>query len=240
MGHLVRSSAPAMSQPRAFILALLCGAVSTKRTEAPSKQTTSASVDATGVQTRLNAGETPWTDDAADALSEADQLQSAGHWQKAVNIYEKALSLSPNPPGVPPVPRWALPATTHCLTSHATCVAAFQRYVIYNNIGWSLFHLNDWTRAEQHYRLALRATPAQPPTDHAYINLATLYKAQHRTKATIKVYRAAVSLTKQLPTWAQLGYALMQARATPHTACASSHLGAHRDAHDCASSCGTL
>ena len=97
------------------------------------------------------------------------------------------------------------------LTCAILCaLAAFQRYIIHNNIGWSLFHLNEWTRAEENYRHALRAAPAQPPTDHAYINLATLYKAQGRIKSTIKAYRAAVMLTKQLPTWAALGKALMQ------------------------------
>lgn len=129
-------------------------------------------------------GETPWTDEAAATLASADQLQADGKWQPAMDLYREALSLSPNPP-------------------------AFQRYVLHNNIGWSLFHLNDWTSAEENYRMALRATPNVPPTDHAYINLATLYKAQGKMKSTIKAYRSAVQLTKQLPTWAQLGAALM-------------------------------
>ena len=114
--------------------------------------------------------ETPWTDEAANTLTRADELQAAGQWAEAIRLYDQVLTLSPNPP-------------------------AFQRYVIHNNIGWSRYHLNEWTRAEEHYRSALRATPEQPPTDHAYINLATLYKAQGRSKATVKAYRAAVALT---------------------------------------------
>jgi len=136
------------------------------------------------VNADLTPGETPWTDEAAGTLATADQLQAEQQWRPALDLYHKALVLSPNPPG-------------------------FQRYVIYNNLGWSLFHLNRWSDAETHYQIALQAVPSQPPTDHAYINLATLYKAQGKTKSTIKAYRSAVQLTKQLPTWAQLGHALM-------------------------------
>ena len=38
----------------------------------------------------------------------------------------------------------------------------------------------------------------------------TLHKAENRIKPTIKAYRAAVALTHQSPTWAQLGWALLQ------------------------------
>lgn len=129
--------------------------------------------------------ETPWTQEAADVLSIADSFQQQGEWQGAIVQYQRALQLSPVPP-------------------------AFQRYVIHNNIGWSSYNLGHWPDAEVHYLLALQAAPQQPPTDHAYINLGTLYKAQRRTKMTIKAYRAAVVLSQQLPTWAQLGYALSQ------------------------------
>ena len=128
--------------------------------------------------------DTRWTSQAAEALNVADNLQQNGDWEQAIVHYRRALALSPTPP-------------------------AFQRYVIYNNLGWSMYHLGEWTSAEEHYRHALRSSPAAPPTDHAYINLATLHKAERRVKPTIKAYRAAVSLTHQSPTWAQLGWALM-------------------------------
>ena len=129
-------------------------------------------------------GETPWTAEAADALLAADFMQADYKWQAALDLYRKALSLSPTPP-------------------------AFQSYVINNNIGWSLFQLNHWTEAEEYYQMALRAVPAAPPTDHAYINMATLFKAQGKPKAAIEAFRSAVQLTKMLPIWAQLGRALM-------------------------------
>lgn len=128
--------------------------------------------------------ETPWTQEAADALAAADALQQENEWAKSVEMYYRALDLSPTPSSV-------------------------QQYVIYNNLGWSMFHLGKWDKAEDYYKSALRAVPQRPPTDHAYINLATLYKAGHRLKPTIKAFRAAISLTHQLPTWAQLGQALM-------------------------------
>ena len=128
--------------------------------------------------------ETPWTREAADALAAADALQQKQDWKKSVEKYHLALSISPTP-------------------------SAVQQYVIYNNLGWSLYHLGEWTIAEDHYKRALRAAPQRPPTDHAYINLATLYKAEHRLKPTIKAYRSAISLTHQLPTWAQLGNSLI-------------------------------
>ena len=152
--------------------------------------------------TTLSVGvETPWTAQAADALSAADSYQQAGDWTQAITHYRRALQISPMPP-------------------------AFQRYVIYNNLGWSMYHLGSWADAEEHYKRALRASPQPPPTDHAYINLATLHKAENRVKPTIKAYRAAVALTHQSPTWAQLGWALMQdfkldeATATLHDALA--------------------
>ena len=129
--------------------------------------------------------DTRWTSQAAEALNVADNLQQNGDWEQAIVHYRRALALSPTPP-------------------------AFQRYVIYNNLGWSMYHLGEWTSAEEHYRHALRSSPAAPPTDHAYINLATLHKAENRIKPTIKAYRAAVALTHQSPTWAQLGWALLQ------------------------------
>ena len=129
-------------------------------------------------------GETPWTAEAADALLAADFMQADYKWQQALDMYRKALSLSPTPP-------------------------AFQRYVINNNIGWSLFQLNHWAEAEEYYQMALRAVPAAPPTDHAYINMATLFKAQGKPKAAIEAFRSAVQLTKMLPIWAQFGRALM-------------------------------
>ena len=53
-------------------------------------------------------------DDAApDALSAADSYQQAGDWTQAITHYRRALQISPMPP-------------------------AFQRYVIYNNLGWCL------------------------------------------------------------------------------------------------------
>lgn len=129
--------------------------------------------------------ESPWTAKAADALSAADSYQQSGDWNMAITQYRRTLQISPMPP-------------------------AFQSYVIYNNIGWSMYHLGDWAGAEENYMSALRASPQPPPTDHAYINLATLHKAENRIKPTIKAYRAAVALTHQSPTWAQLGWALMQ------------------------------
>ena len=99
----------------------------------------------------------------------------------------------------------ALPARARALADAARLPA----YVIYNNLGWSMYHLGEWTSAEEHYRHRCASSPAAPPTDHAYINLATLHKAERRVKPTIKAYRAAVSLTHQSPTWAQLGWALM-------------------------------
>ena len=44
--------------------------------------------------------ETPWTEEAAATLSKADGLQADGHWNDALLLYEKALSLSPHPAGV--------------------------------------------------------------------------------------------------------------------------------------------
>lgn len=129
--------------------------------------------------------ETPWSSEAAASLSTADAFQQAGQWNDAITHYRRALQLSPTPP-------------------------SFQQYVIYNNLGWSSYHMGDWATAEEHYHLALKASPNPPPTDHAYINLATLHKAENRVKPTIKAYRAAVALTHQSPTWAQLGWALMQ------------------------------
>ena len=57
---------------------------------------------------------------------------------------------------------------------------AFQRYVIYNNLGRK--HLGEWTSAAEQSPTEprLRSSPAAPPTDHAYINLATLHKAERR------------------------------------------------------------
>ena len=101
-------------------------------------------------------------------LSAADSYQQAGDWNQAITHYRRALQISPMPP-------------------------AFQRYVIYNNLGWSMYHLGSWADAEEHYKRALRASPQPPPTDHAYINLATLHKAENRIKPTIKAYRAAVA-----------------------------------------------
>jgi len=138
-----------------------------------------------GLPPYAQAIETPWTPLAADALSAADGYQQSGDWDQAITHYRRALQISPMPP-------------------------AFQRYVIYNNLGWSMYHMGDWGKAEEHYKHALRASPQPPPTDHAYINLATLHKAENRIKPTIKAYRAAVALTHQSPTWAQLGWALMQ------------------------------
>ena len=138
-----------------------------------------------GLPPCAQAVETPWTPLAADALSAADGYQQSGDWDQAITHYRRALQISPMPP-------------------------AFQRYVIYNNLGWSMYHMGDWGKAEEHYKHALRASPQPPPTDHAYINLATLHKAENRIKPTIKAYRAAVALTHQSPTWAQLGWALMQ------------------------------
>ena len=125
-----------------------------------------------------------WSDESANLMAEADQLQAASSWGEALQLYDEALRRSPNPP-------------------------LFQAYVVHNNIGWSLFHLGQHDAAEEQYKKALATHPDKPPTDHAYINLATLYKAEHRLKPTIKAYRAAISLTHQLPTWAQLGNALM-------------------------------
>ena len=137
-----------------------------------------------GLPLCTQAVETPWTPQAADELSAADGYQQSGDWGQAITHYRRALQISPMPP-------------------------AFQRYVIYNNLGWSMYHMGEWGKAEEHYKHALRASPQPPPTDHAYINLATLHKAERRVKPTIKAYRAAVSLTHQSPTWAQLGWALM-------------------------------
>ena len=126
-----------------------------------------------------------WAQQAADLVTKADQIQGAQDWQGALDLYYKALDISPNPP-------------------------PFQKYVLHNNIGWSLYHLGRSAEAEDHYQAALKASPNEkPPTDHAFINLATLYKAQGRTKATIKAYQAAVDLTKQMPTWANLGWELI-------------------------------
>ena len=44
---------------------------------------------------------------------------------------------------------------------------AFQRYVIYNSLGWSMYHMCDWGMAEKHYKYALRSSPQPPLTDHA-------------------------------------------------------------------------
>ena len=138
-----------------------------------------------GLPLCTQAVETPWTPQAADELSAADGYQQSGDWGQAITHYRRALQISPMPP-------------------------AFQRYVIYNNLGWSMYHMGEWGKAEEHYKHALRASPQPPPTDHAYINLATLHKAENRIKPTIKAYRAAVALTHQSPTWAQLGWALLQ------------------------------
>ena len=135
-------------------------------------------------------GRTSWTDEAAATLTKADQLQAQGDWEAAIELYNACLQLSPKPP-------------------------AFQHYVLYNNIGWSLFHLGRFTEAESNYKLALEKGEDPPPTDHAYINLATIYKAQGRTKAMINAYRHAVQLTNQLPTTAQLGSALMSVSHPP-------------------------
>lgn len=128
-----------------------------------------------------------WSDASATKMAEADSQQSIKRWEPAMSLYREAMTLSPHPP-------------------------PFQQYVLFNNIGWSLFNMGEWAAAEEEYRKALNVQQpsGQPPTDHAYINLATLYKAQGRSKATIKVYQAAVALTKQLPTWAALGFALMR------------------------------
>ena len=128
--------------------------------------------------------ETAWTDAAAAKLAIADAEQSQGHWEVALKLYHEALELSPNPPGI-------------------------QKYILFNNIGWSHFHMGNLQKAEEQYQLALAAQP-QPPTDHAYINLATLYKSQGKLKATIKAYQSAVALTQQLPTWSALGLHLLK------------------------------
>ena len=128
---------------------------------------------------------TSWSDESAAKMAEAGAAQGAGSWEPAMLLYQQALEKSPNPP-------------------------TFQRYVLHNNIGWSLYNMGQWAAAEEEYRTALKLSGDRPPTDHAYINLATLYKAQGRWKATIKVYQAAVELTKQLPTWAALGLAYMR------------------------------
>ena len=55
----------------------------------------------------------------------------------------------------------------------------------HNNLGLSMYDIGDWGMAEEHFKYALRAWPLPPPTDHAYINLATLHKAENRVKPTI-------------------------------------------------------
>ena len=126
-------------------------------------------------------------------LAEAERLRAEGEaalfqqdFAGAAAAYRASLALNPT--------------FRNALTAH----------YFYNNLGWSMYHMGEWGKAEEHYKHALRASPQPPPTDHAYINLATLHKAENRIKPTIKAYRAAVALTHQSPTWAQLGWALLQ------------------------------
>ena len=126
-----------------------------------------------------------WSEASAAKLEQADAEQVGQRWEQALALYRESLDLSPNPP-------------------------VFQQYVLQNNIGWSLFNMGDWANAEDAYRRALRVSATHPPTDHAYLNLASLYKAQGRTKALIKVYQAAIALTKQPSTYLALAQALMR------------------------------
>lgn len=125
---------------------------------------------------------TLWTENSVAALSTADKLQQGHRWSEAISHYKKALELSARPP-------------------------AIQKYIVYNNIGWcacpasrvrpclparasplgltaprpqhrSHFHMGEHAAAEEHYHMALAVMPSAPPTDHAFINLATLYKAE--------------------------------------------------------------
>ena len=129
-------------------------------------------------------GGTPGTQEADTMLAEADNLQQQGQWGPALEKYKSALRVSPQPP-------------------------AFQGYVLYNNLGWSEYNLGRPREAEHHYAVAMAATPKRLPTDHAYINLATLYKSERRYPDAIEAYRHAVALTRQRPVWVQLGRLLL-------------------------------
>ena len=72
-----------------------------------------------------------------------------------------------------------------------------------------LYHLDGQQKPRTTTRRHSRLLPREASHRHAFINLATLYKAQGRTRATIKAYQAAVDLTKQMPTWANLGWELI-------------------------------
>ena len=56
-----------------------------------------------------------------------------------------------------------------------------------------MYHTDRWAEAEHYYHLALAAVPNKPPTDHAHINLATLYTKTHRPAEAVASYRAALS-----------------------------------------------
>ena len=113
-------------------------------------------------------GETAWSVEANNALAEADRLQQQKRWADAITYYKRVLAVSPNPP-------------------------SFQKYIVLNNLGWSMYQTDRWAEAEHYYHLALAAVPNKPPTDHAHINLATLYTKTHRPAEAVASYRAALS-----------------------------------------------
>lgn len=130
-------------------------------------------------------GETAWSVEANNALAEADRLQQQKRWADAITYYKRVLAVSPNPPN-------------------------FQKYIVLNNLGWSMYHTDRWAEAEHYYHLALAAVPNKPPTDHAHINLATLYTKTHRPAEAVASYRAALSMTASQRVQTQLGRVLIR------------------------------
>ena len=130
-------------------------------------------------------GETAWSVEANNALAEADRLQQQKRWADAITYYKRVLAVSPNPPN-------------------------FQKYIVLNNLGWSMYHTDRWAEAEHYYHLALAAVPNKPPTDHAHINLATLYTKTHRPAEAVASYRAALSMTSSQRVQTQLGRVLIR------------------------------
>ena len=81
-----------MQVAHAFLVAATSAIQTTQTTIQIQHQTT--------IQTTIALdAETPWTEEAAATLSKADALQADGHWNDALVLYEKALTLSPQPAG---------------------------------------------------------------------------------------------------------------------------------------------